>query len=291
MTIAAFLQAQNTKIQNQVNDTVFKDIIYPTVVPVDTTGGEFVSSVTFLSSEGAGKAEYVNLNADDIPKVDSTIGERVMPVYDTGLGYGFGLGELQQAQALKVDLKADRALLARRGAEEKLEDIVFAGDSARGMVGFRGITNTQAKTGTAIGAWVLNTTTAATIFNNLLNLMDLTGQNRASADTILLDRAQYLIALATFFPNSSKTALDVLKEQFSGLEVYGVSNLKSIAGSKELYIAYRRSPEVLSLELPMPHKFLPLWQAGPTRWDVPGIMRTAGLNFKRKQDIAFVKAS
>ena len=291
MSILQFLQAQNTKIQRQVNDTTFADILYPSIVPVDTSGNEYASSVTFLSSEAAGGAEFINLNADDVPKVETALKPKIMPVYDAGIGYGFGHGEVQQAQAIGYDLKADRAIAARRAFMEKVESVVFAGDGARGMVGFAGISGTYAKTGTAISKWVLGTTTAQAIYANLLTLLNLTGNgNKPSADTILLEANQYVIAASTFFPNGVVTALDMLKQIVPNLEVHGIAGLVN-GSSKELYIAYRRSPEVIALEMPMAHKFLPVWQSGPLRFEVPGIFRVAGLNFKRKQDIAFLKAS
>lgn len=46
-------------------------------------------------------------------------------------------------------------------------------------------------------------------------------------------------------------------------------------------IAYTRTPDVVKIHLPMPHRFLPVWQTGPIVFDVPGIFRIAGLEIRR----------
>ncbi|MGH8034020.1 MAG: major capsid family protein [Lysobacterales bacterium] len=53
-------------------------------------------------------------------------------------------------------------------------------------------------------------------------------------------------------------------------------------------IAYRRSPEVLKLHVPMPHRFLPVWQSGPLRWEIPGVMRLGGLDIRLPNEVSYV---
>jgi hypothetical protein len=37
----------------------------------------------------------------------------------------------------------------------------------------------------------------------------------------------------------------------------------------------------------MPHRFLPVWQTGPLRWDVPGVMRFGGLDVRLPNEISY----
>jgi hypothetical protein len=42
-------------------------------------------------------------------------------------------------------------------------------------------------------------------------------------------------------------------------------------------VAYKNDGEYVKLHLPMPHRFLPVWQDGPLNYSVPGIFRTGGV--------------
>jgi len=53
-------------------------------------------------------------------------------------------------------------------------------------------------------------------------------------------------------------------------------------------VAYRRNPEVLKLHMPMPHRFLPVWQSGPLRWEIPGVMRLGGLDIRLPNEVSYV---
>lgn len=285
-----FLQQQSTIIQREVNLAPNYGILYPQYVPV-VGGNPWASSVTFVSTKKYGEAGYINGNADDVPMADATMQASVSQVYMGGIGYGYGLAEINEARQGGVDLSIEKALAARRAYNLKIEDIVFNGDSARGFVGLKGISSSNANTGTAITKWVSGTTTAQQIANDLVTLVKLTGPaNAPTADTIVMDDAQFDIADTTFFSNGSMTAIDYIKRKYPGMRVTGVNGLVN-GSSKSLYIAYRRSPDVLALMLPMAHRFLPVYQAGPLRWEVPGIFRVGGMNFKRKQDIAFVTSA
>ena len=46
-------------------------------------------------------------------------------------------------------------------------------------------------------------------------------------------------------------------------------------------VAYRRDPTVVKMHLPMPYRFLKPWQVGPIIWEVPGIFRFGGVDFRR----------
>jgi hypothetical protein len=45
---------------------------------------------------------------------------------------------------------------------------------------------------------------------------------------------------------------------------------------------------VLKIHIPMPHRFLPVWQTGPMKYDVPGIFRLGGLEIRRPKAVRYV---
>jgi hypothetical protein len=46
-------------------------------------------------------------------------------------------------------------------------------------------------------------------------------------------------------------------------------------------VVYKNDPNVCRLHLPMPHRFLPVWQNGPFNFQIPGIFRTGGVEITR----------
>jgi hypothetical protein len=48
-------------------------------------------------------------------------------------------------------------------------------------------------------------------------------------------------------------------------------------GTTGRMVAYKNDGEYVKLHLPMPHRFLPVWQDGPLNYSVPGIFRTGGV--------------
>ena len=60
------------------------------------------------------------------------------------------------------------------------------------------------------------------------------------------------------------------------------------ASSTARLVAYRYSPQVLKLHMPMPHRFLPAYQSGPLRWDVPGVMRLGGLDIRLPKEVVYL---
>ena len=66
------------------------------------------------------------------------------------------------------------------------------------------------------------------------------------------------------------------------LTVRGVLGLDNIGtGSTRRMVAYANRQDVVKLHLPMPHRFLPVYQDGPTSFQIPGIFRTGGVEVLR----------
>jgi hypothetical protein len=70
--------------------------------------------------------------------------------------------------------------------------------------------------------------------------------------------------------------------------IRGVRGLDEVGTSgTPRMISYRRSPEVLKLHIPMPHRFLPAYQAGPLRYEVPGVFRLGGLDVRLPLEVTY----
>ena len=76
------------------------------------------------------------------------------------------------------------------------------------------------------------------------------------------------------------------------LTVRGVLGLESAGTSsgagKGRMVVYKKDPRVLKMHIPMPHRFLPVWQTGPMIFDIPGIFRLGGVEIRRPNAVRYV---
>lgn len=297
-----FVVAQTSIIEPQVYAAKYPDIQYRDLIPVDTSGSEFASSVTYYSSDRFGAADWINGNADDIPKAGTTRSKFETPVYTAGIGYGWGWEEIGKAQLLGINLPAEDAFAARRAAEEMCDRVFLEGDSTKG---FEGLFNNSAVTPVPAvhGDWgsyqAAGSATpdqiVADMNNAILNVFFGTNTT-AIADTLLLPWSKFqVIATRRMSTDTDASILDFFRRNnaytatsgqpltirgLRGLDTAGVSGVPRM-------IAYRRSPEVLKAHMPMPHRFLPVYQSGPLRWDVPGVMRLGGLDIRLPKEVNY----
>lgn len=294
-SVLGFVTSQTSIIEPTVYQTVYADIQYRGIVPVDTTGSEFATSVEYYSADQYGRADWINGNADDIPKAGTTRAKFQTPVYTAGIGYGFGWEEIGRARMLGINLQGDDALAARRAAEEMVDRVVFQGDASKGFTGLfnaAGVTPVPATN----GDWLTTATPdeiLADLNQGLMNVWNGTA-NTSMADTVLLPFAHYAKIATT--PRSSTSDMTIL-EYWLRSNIYTLQTGRQItvrairgletagAGGVARAIYYRNDPNVLKLHMPMPHRFLPVWQSGPLRWDVPGVMRLGGLDVRLPKQV------
>lgn len=298
-----FVIAQTTIVEPLVYATRYPDIQYRDLIPVDTSGSEFASSVTYFSSDKFGAADWINGNADDIPKAGTTRSKFETPVYTAGIGYGWGWEEIGRAQMLGINLSNDDAMAARRAAEEMIDRVALQGDSSKGFTGLfnaTGVAPAAAGTGNWGTISVAGTATPDQIVADansaILNVFNNTN-TVALADTLLLPWSKFQVIatrrmstdtdstiLQYFLRNNAYTAMTgrpLTIRGLRGLDTAGVSGVPRM-------IAYRNDPQVLKLHMPMPHRFLPAYQSGPLRWEIPGVMRLGGLDVRLPKEVAYV---
>lgn len=291
-----FVLSQTTYIERAVNQIVYADIQYQDLIPVDTSAPEWVKTVTFYSGDKFGKAGWINGNSDDIPRAGSERTKFETSVYTAGIGYGYGLEEISQAQMLGISLPTEDAAAARRAYEEMVDGVLLRGDATKGFQGLinnSGVTAVTAPTGN----WATATAMQMIADVNAVLMPTYAGTQYTSiADTLLLPFEKLQILAQTVMPNTTELVLSFLQRQnvytqTTGrpLTIRGIYGLLTAgAGSTARAVAYVKDPSVLKAHIPMPHRFLPVYQAGPIRWEVPGIFRLGGLDIRKPQSIRYL---
>lgn len=300
----SFLIRQASLIEPTVYAIRYQDIQYPSLVPVDTSAPEWIQSVTYFSMDSVGQAQWFNGNAHDVPKVEMTREKFETTVSMAAIGYGYNLEELGTAQLLGMNLSPDKASAARRVAEEKIDSVAFIGDGGKGFLGLVNSITPTATTAPADG------TGSATTFASKTPdqvLRDINGQltgiftgtlGAEIADTILLPYSVLLdLSTRRIDAVNQTTILEWIERnniytrttggQLLIRGMFGYLDTSGAGGTKRM-VAYRRSPEVLKFHMPMPFRFLPAWQTGPIKFDVPGIFRLGGVDIRRPKSVRYL---
>ncbi len=299
-----FLISQQSHIEPAVYAMKYQEIQYSSLIPVDTSAPEWIKSVTYFSMDGVGQAQWFSGKAHDMPNVDLSREKFETGVHMAGIGYGYDLEELGTAQQLGMNLTTDKATLARRVSEEKIDQVAFSGDSTKGFSGLvnnAGVTATSAPADGAGSSRAFADKTPAQILRDINGVLIgiWTGTvGTEIADTLLLPAAALAeLGSRTMSDLNTQTILNYIKEnniytQTTGqpLTIRGMFGYLDSAGtsSSRRMVAYRRSPEVLRMHIPMPFRFFPAWQTGPLRFDVPGVFRLGGVDIRRTKAVRYL---
>lgn len=293
-----FVISQTTHVEQAVNETVYPDIQYSALIPVDTSAHPWAQTVTYYSSDKFGRAGWINGNADDIPIAGTELAQHKTSVYTAAIGYGWGYEEVNVAMMLGRNLQNDDAMAARRAYEEMVDRVALAGDAEKNFDGF--LDNAAISPVSATnGDWLGTGTTEDQILQDVNDVVMSTATDTlytSVADTLLMspERLNYLATVR--LGDTALTLLEFLRRNntytaLTGqpLTIRGVRGLSTAgAGNTQRMIAYRRDPQVLKLHIPMPHRFLPVYQDGPLHWVVPGIFRLGGLDIRRPKEVRYV---
>lgn len=291
-----FLIAETSHIEAGVYATRYADIQYPGLIPVDTSAHPLAKSVTYYSSNEFGQAGWINGNADDVPLVGTERSKFETPVYTAGIGYAYGWEEIEHAQMLGINLPADDAMAARRAYEEMVDRVALQGDADKGFEGLLDYTGVPQASATN-GDWASATEDEVLQdINDAITAVHSNTNTVAMADTILLPWTKFLYISTTRLGDTQSTILEFLQRNNSytaltgqPLTIRAMRDLDTagVSGVARM-VAYRRSPEVLKLHIPMTHRFLPAHQAGPLRFEVPGVFRLGGLDIRLPKEVNYV---
>jgi len=298
-----FLVSQTAYIEAQVYRIQYPEIMYPRLVPIDSSASEWAKSITYYSIDRVGKADWFDGYAKDMPLADINRAKHEQTVEMAGIGYRYTLEELGTAMMIPgLNLTTERAEAARRAYEEFMDRAARFGDDTKGTTGMFNnpyVTRTNAiADGTGSSALWVNKS-ADQIVRDVQGALTqvYTGSLTVEmADTVLLpiDRIQTLANIR--IPNTYGNALDYLakynlytNQTGAPLTLLGVLNLDTAGlGGTARMVAYRRDPNILKMHVPMPHRFLPVWQTGPLTYDVPGIFRLGSVEVRRPGAMAYI---
>lgn len=298
----AFLTRQTTIIEPGVYKRLWPEMDFESLIPVVTDGNPWATTVTFFSMDEAGQAKWFSGGAKDMPFADVDRNKFEHPIAMAGIGYQYNLEELMQAQMAGINITSDKAEAARKASRKFLYDLAITGDGAKGWKGF--VNQTGVPTGFVAGvdaaARLWSGKTGVQVHKDMVDAMIAvhTGSNTVeTADTILMPVAALMyISTAQYSSSSDLTILEYFMRANPYTALTGraptVRAVRALdhagTGGVGRMVVYTRDPSILKFHLPMPHQFLPAWQTGPMIFDIPGIMRSGGVDVRRPNAMRYV---
>lgn len=290
-----FLRTAQNYIEPGIYARQYPDFQYRELVPVDNSAPDWTTAIDFFSmGDDVGQAREFAADGDDIPFVDFKLDSGNSRVWMAAIGYRYNLQELAHAQAYGIRLQNDRADAARRKYEQYVDNVAFLGRSKLGMQGLLNTTSVTALTAAngAGGTATWTTKTADEILadvNSVLGVIFTASNGIEQADTVLLDQDRYaLIATKRLDATMTTTILEHIQRANiytirtgRPLTIRAVFGLETAgAGSTHRMVAYRRSPDVVKMHVPMPLRWLQAEQR-LLKFEVPGIFRLGGVEVRR----------
>lgn len=298
-TALAFIEGQRVHIETEVNKTIFPEVQYAQLIPIDNSAPEWTRTITVKSAESWGQADWINGNADDIPLAGNKVSKSESTVQMAGIGYGYGYEELQASIAYGVNLPNDDAIAARETYERFVDKVAFVGDESKGMQGLINAAGVVVEAATA--KWRAAATTEDKILADINKLLGGTATATGyalPADTLLLPFEIYTYLASTPLANKSGgTLLTFIRDNNvytaltgQALVIRAINRLDEGAanGTDDRAAAYSRNPRVVKMHIPMAHRFLPTYQTGALNFVVPGIFRIGGVEIRNKDGVRYM---
>lgn len=287
----AFLQPQLLRVEQGVYMTKYPLADYAEFMPVDTAGSVWTAGSLYYSGDIAGKPEWFDVAADDMPYADSSRTQFIQENHIAGIGYKWNRMDLERGQQLGINVLADKADAASKAAERFIHKVGMRGDGVKFATGF--INNPLATTVSA--AYSLTTGTpdqAVQVVNDALTSVEVNTGETYQATTLALPTTSYNSLASRRMTDTGMSVLEYIRQnsvvpnlvikKSRHLETAGDSNAKRM-------IAYANTMEVHRFHLPGGgHQFFPMWQKGPFSWEVPGIMAIGGYENRIPKAITFV---
>lgn len=305
----AFVQGQAFKVNQRIYETKYPSYDFPRLIYVDTSGPEWSPGVITYTSDMTGAAKWQAGGAKDVPMADVSQDRSMRSHHLAAIGYEWHIEEVNTALNIGGGLPDRRARAAREAYMKFMHDVTVKGDTEKGLGGLINYQGVITKTAAAVGTgnstlWVNAAGIGQKTPDQIMADIDdaLSGvffdtYETELADTLLLPFEAYrYISRTKVDALSDETILSFVKRtnlytQETGREltIRGLRDLSAAApGGTGRMVAYKNDENYVKLHLPMPHRFLNVYQSGPMQWQVPGIFRTGGVELLTTKAMRYV---
>lgn len=290
----AFFIGQLTGLQAQVYETIYPEIFYHELVPVNTDFPRGITDVAYRSYNAVTMAKFIGASADDLPRVALDAKISKVPVEYGGNVASWNLNELESSRLLGIPLDGLLLKEAFRGYQEFAQRVAFFGDKTRDMFGLLDHPNVPVTASTL--NWATNTDNQLIVDELDKAVKQVWEQTKGAfcPDVLLIPAEKFTkISSQRMEPGTDTSILNWYRENNFArsigreLEIRPVFQLNAaemvkngVADSKGRIVAYTRDTRCVELFQPLP------WESLPPQFDmlevkVASHFKTSGTEFKQ----------
>lgn len=277
---SAFFDRQLEFIYTQTYDIKFAELKARRYIPGSTVANAGATNVTYRQFTEVGRARIGSHVSAKPPRVDVNGVEFTRPVKEVEASYGWSVKEVKSAAMAGNNLNGRRASACRRAIERELDEIAAIGAPLHGIAS--GALNEPASTiDASAGSWTVPAT-PDTIIGEVSSMWEGIVDDTLeveTADTLLLPGREWAhIATTPRSTTSDTTILSFMRNAFPDLTTIEAWHRLTTAGAGSVRrgMLYKRSPDVLTNEVPNDFEQLPVQPEG-MNFTVNCMASTAGV--------------
>lgn len=267
------LEAQNAKVYRRRYAQL--KFAAGLVIPIRATVPRGRKTGSYKMYSHTGVAKWLTTGSwKDIPRASVSAERAYFQVREYAIGYGWELGELEEAQSQGVSLPAEEAFAARKGSDLFLNQVAAFGDDSVGIHGFLNLPN-MTVIDAAAGAggayrWSTLGGTAKTALEMKADIdlirrtMRVVTKNVEKVTHIWLPPSFQERLTSVVIDGTAKTALAFIRETFPSIKFDELDELEN-AGTYNgpcIMAANITGPEDLWLEMPIGYEIHGPFQDG-----------------------------
>lgn len=255
----AFFARELEQIAAKTYDIKYAELKSLRFLPVDTAIDPGVEQFTYRQFELYGTAKIVADYANDFPNANAVGREFIAKVKSLGAGYSYSIQEMRAAAFAQRPLDQLKASAARKAIMQLHDSIARDGDSANGLTGFLGLSNTttfavpNGAAGTA--TWATKTPDEIVAdLNGIANGIVSSTKEIEVPDTILLPISQFTYISSRRMGDGDSTT--ILKHFLtSNPYIKTVESWYALTGAgsggADRMVCYRKDPDAISYKAPV----------------------------------------
>ena len=288
-------------VKSKSYDIEFPEMKAFKLIPISTEAGEGAQAITYAQFEEVGLARIIESYADDLPRADIRGKEYTTQVKSIGCSYGYSVQEIRAAIYVGRSLTQRQANAARRANDQQVNRLAWFGDATYNILGVINTPNIPAYLvpNDGVGASTLWTSkTPDQILrdlNSITNSIPSLTKGVEMPNTLILPVEQYTLIAST--PRSATSDTTILEYFIQNNPfITTVDWVPELAGAgidppsggsgTNMFIVYNKSPDKLTMEIPMPFTQYPPQERG-LEFVVPCESRYGGIITYYPLSIAF----
>lgn len=132
----AFLNPQMMRVEMAIQQVQYPNANWAEFIPADTQGTVWTPGSIFFSGDVAGKPEWFDVAADDMPYADASQTQFMQENHIRGIGFKYDQQTLERGRMLGIDVVTQKADAAVKVAERDIHNIAMQGDGLKFATGF-----------------------------------------------------------------------------------------------------------------------------------------------------------